>query len=319
MYNGQTIAVVVPAYDEEGFVGDVIQSVPTCVDRVYAVDDDSNDATFQEMRAAAATWNDRADGPTVETVRHEENRGVGGAIKTGYQRARDDRVDVTVVMAGDGQMEVEIFDRLLDPIVDGDAAYVKANRFVSADDIHGMPGFRRFGNRILEFLTRIASGYWSTGDPQSGYTAISLEALDTVAIDELYEYYGYCNELLVRLNAHEFSIVDVPRPVTYGEEESGISLGSYVPRVSAMLLRSFLWRLRVRYLENRVRDVPGLYALGCCGIVVVATARALGRSDRTANLAGGSVVALLVAMLLDRARNSHLDDVNASPVEKDSE
>ncbi|MFD1647788.1 glycosyltransferase family 2 protein [Haloarchaeobius litoreus] len=319
MYEGQTIGVVVPAYDEEGFVGDVIESVPTSVDRVYAVDDHSTDGTFREMREAAATWNEREDGPTVDTIRHERNRGVGGAIKTGYLRARQDRTDVTVVMAGDGQMEVEIFDRLLDPIVSGDAAYVKANRFASDDDIRRMPRLRRFGNRVLEFLTRIASGYWSTGDPQSGYTAISLEALDTVDIDNLYEYYGYCNELLVRLNAREFRVVDVPRPVTYGEEQSGISLGSYVPRVSAMLLRSFIWRLKVRYLDRRVRDVPGLYVLGCCGIVLAALARGLGRSERTGRLARNSMMALVLAMLLDRARNGHLDDINSEPSKKDSE
>ncbi|WP_256301001.1 glycosyltransferase family 2 protein [Haloarchaeobius salinus] len=318
MYEGQTIGVVVPAYDEEGFVGDVIESVPPCVDRVYAIDDCSTDGTFREMQAAAATWNERPDGPTVDTIRHERNRGVGGAIRTGYLRARQDRTDVTVVMAGDGQMEVEIFDSLLDPVVAGDAAYVKANRFVSGDDIRRMPRLRRFGNRVLEFLTRIASGYWSTGDPQSGYTAISLEALDTVDIEELYEYYGYCNELLVRLNAHEFRVVDVPRPVTYGEEQSGISLGSYVPRVSGMLFRSFLWRLRVRYLDQRVRDVPGLYALGCFGVLLAALAGVLGRSERTGRLAGLSVAALFVAMLLDRAHNSHLDDINSEPAERDS-
>ncbi|WP_440991896.1 glycosyltransferase family 2 protein [Haloarchaeobius baliensis] len=318
MYEGQTIGVVVPAYDEEGFVGDVIETVPPFVDRVYAVDDHSTDGTFREMQAAASSWNAREDGPTVETIRHEANRGVGGAIKTGYLRARQDRTDVTVVMAGDGQMEVEIFDSLLDPIVDGDAAYVKANRFVSDDDIRGMPRLRRVGNRLLELLTRIASGYWATGDPQSGYTAISLEALDAVEIEELYEYYGYCNELLVRLNVQECTVVDVPRPVTYGDEQSGISLGSYVPRVSAMLLRSFLWRLRVRYLDRRVRDVPALYALGIVGVVVTLLARLLGRTEWTDRLARVSVTAVLFAMVLDRARNGHLDDINRERVENDS-
>lgn len=318
MYEGHTIGVVVPAYDEEGFVGDVIESVPGHVDRVYAVDDDSTDGTRAEMRRAAATWNERDEGPTVAVVGHTRNRGVGGAIKTGYRRALADRVDVTVVMAGDGQMEVEIFDRLLDPIVDGEAEYVKANRFMSADELDGMPPLRRVGNRMLEWLTRIASGYWATGDPQSGYTAISLSALETIDLDGLYEYYGYCNELLVRLNAHECRVVDVPRPVTYGEEESGIALGSYVPRVSAMLARSFLWRLRTRYLDRRVRDVPALYALGCLAFVLAAVAGLSGRTDRSGRYLGVSVLSVLAAMLRDRARNVRLDERNGGSVYEDS-
>ncbi|WP_435346398.1 glycosyltransferase family 2 protein [Haloarchaeobius sp. HRN-SO-5] len=314
MYEGHTIGVVVPAYDEAGFVRDVIESVPAYVDRVYAVDDRSTDDTFAEIQAAAETWADHDEGPTVVPIRHSENRGVGGAIKTGYQRAREDEVEVTVVMAGDGQMEVEIFERLLVPIVEGDADYVKANRFMSPGELDGMPELRRVGNRLLELLTRVASGYWSVGDPQSGYTAISLRALRAVDIDELYEFYGYCNELLVRMNVNDLRVVDVPRPVTYADEDSGIRLQSYVPRVSAMLLRNFLWRLRARYVDRGVRDVPALYGLGVVSglAAVVRLLVARGRSsDARLNpltLFAAALVSLFGAVLLDRARNDHLND-----------
>jgi glycosyltransferase involved in cell wall biosynthesis len=314
MYEGHTIGVVVPAYNEEAFVRQVIESVPTYVDRVYAIDDRSTDDTFDEIRRAADTWADRPDGPEVVPIRHDENRGVGGAIKTGYQRAHEDAIDVTVVMAGDGQMEVEIFERLVDPVVAGEADYVKANRFMSGDDLGRMPPLRRFGNRILELLTRIASGYWTVGDPQSGYTAISLDALRELDIDELYEFYGYCNELLVRLNVSDLRVVDVPRPVTYEDEDSSISLRSYVPRVSAMLLRSFVWRLRARYLDRGVRDVPTLYGLGAAsGLagVIRLVAELRDRSDGRPSarfLLQVAIVSLIGAILLDRARNDHLND-----------
>ena len=314
MYEGHTIGVVVPAYNEAGFVGDVIESVPTYVDRVYVVDDQSTDDTYEEIRHAAETWAGRESGPKVVTIRHRENRGVGGAIKSGYQRARDDEIDVTVVMAGDGQMEVEIFERMLDPIVNGDADYVKANRFMSSKQIDGMPLLRRVGNRLLELLTKIASGYWSTGDPQSGYTAISLEALRAVDVDDLYEFYGYCNELLVRLNVNELRVVDVPRPVTYEDEDSGISLRSYVPRVSAMLLSNFVWRLRARYVDRGVRDVPALYGLGVAsGLALVVHLLIGGSNDSSRRVSAKTlflvgVLSTLGAMFLDRARNDHLDE-----------
>jgi len=111
-----------------------------------------------------------------------------------------------------------------------------------------MSSFRFFGNSILTFLTKIASGYWKTMDPQNGYTAITNHALSTVGIENMYEYYGYCNDLLVKLNAKGLRVADVAMPAIYGEETSTISYPTYIRKVSKMLLENFLWRLKVKYL-----------------------------------------------------------------------
>ena len=257
MYKGNTIGVVVPAYNEAGFVGEVIDTMPAFVDRVYVVDDASTDGTWAEIRRHAARANS-GDGtksgereavtttgplPSVVTVRHETNRGVGGAIKTGYLRAREDDLDVVTVMGGDGQMDPDLVDAVLEPVVDGVADYAKGNRLVGPATSAEMPRFRYVGNRLLSYLTKVASGYWSIGDPQNGYTAISGAALADVPIERMYEYYGYCNHLLVLLSADGYRVADVPMPASYGEEESHIAYHEYIPRVSWMLLRSFLWRV----------------------------------------------------------------------------
>ncbi|MFC6755532.1 glycosyltransferase family 2 protein [Halomicroarcula sp. GCM10025894] len=241
-YDGATVAVVVPAYNESGLVGGVIETVPDYVDRVYVVEDGSTDDTWDEIRVTARRINAEATSEgafdrRVVPIRHEENRGVGGAIKTGYLAARDDRIDVTAVMGGDAQMRPELLAGVIDPIVADEADYVKGNRLLNADHREGMPRFRYVGNRILTWLTRIASGYWTIGDPQNGYTAISLHALETAGIEEMYEYYGYCNDLLVRCNVAGLRVMDIPRPANYGEEESHIDYRSYVPKVSVMLFR----------------------------------------------------------------------------------
>ena len=251
MYNEHTVAVVIPAYNESGFVGDVIDTLPAFVDRVYAIDDQSTDDTWAEITDTADRINDSVtatDGGAnfeqqVVAIQHDENRGVGGAIKTGYLRARDDGIDVTAVMGGDGQMDPTILERIIEPVVDGEADYAKGNRLVYEADHEQMPGFRRLGNRILTLLTKVASGYWQVGDPQMGYTAISLDALHDADIENMYEFYGYCNDLLVRLNVTGHRVADVPSPLNYGDEHSDISYLTYVPRVSLMLLRTFLWRL----------------------------------------------------------------------------
>ncbi len=278
MYRGHTIGVVVPAYNEEGFVGDVIETMPECVDRVYVIDDASADGTWDEIQRFAGRVNEEhqliasteiatTDGGTafdqpVVPIQHDENRGVGGAIKTGYLRALEDDIDVTAVMGGDGQMDPEMLSRLLDPIVEGKADYAKGNRLLYKEYRHGMSTWRFFGNSILTLLTKIASGYWKMMDPQNGYTAISRHALKNVGIENLYEYYGYCNDLLVKLNAKGMRIADVAMPAQYGEEASSIRYPTYIRKVSGMLFRNFLWRLKARYLVLDFHPLALFYLFG---------------------------------------------------------
>jgi glycosyltransferase involved in cell wall biosynthesis len=277
MYREQTVGVVVPAYNEEGFVGDVVETMPDVVDRVYVVDDRSTDDTWAEIRATAERVNDQVrdtDGkapydPVVVPIRHNRNRGPGGAIKTGYLRAREDDVDVTAVMGGDGQMDPEVLPSILDPVVDGTVGYAKGDRLASPELHRDMGAWRLFGNRLLTWLTRIASGYWTISDPQNGYAALSAEALEAVDVEGMYEYYGYCNDLLVRLNVADVRVADVPMEAVYGDEESSITYPAYIPRVSYMLLRDFLWRLRESYLrETPAHPVPIAVVLGAASVVV---------------------------------------------------
>ncbi len=324
MYREHTTAVVVPAYNEEPFVADTIESVPAFVDRIYAVDDGSTDDTWREIRDAAGRVNARSDGDAfddrVVPIRHEQNRGVGGAIKTGYLRAREEEIDVTAVMGGDGQMEPEVLGDLFDPIVEGRADYTKGNRFLGQTDSGDMPPFRFVGNTILTALTKVASGYWGNGDPQSGYTAISLRALETADVESMYEFYGYCNDLLVKLNVAEMRVVDVASPITYGDEESHIKYRTYIPKVSAMLGRNFLWRLKTKYLVFDFNPLVAAYAAGAVSSLA-AVASAVGElrgADRTATpVARGAltllfalvgVLSFVFAMTLDAAANEHLSD-----------
>ncbi|WP_101298246.1 glycosyltransferase family 2 protein [Halegenticoccus soli] len=272
MYKDNTIGVVVPAYNEEGYVGGVIDTMPGFVDRVYVVDDGSTDGTWREIREHAASYN--AENPPeapefdecIVPIQHEENRGVGGAIKTGYLQALEDGIDVAAVMGGDGQMDPEVLAKFVDPVVDGVADYAKGNRFMRSDDLEAMPRFRLVGNSVLSLLTKIASGYWKIADPQNGYTVISREALERIDVEGMYEYYGYCNDLLVKLNAENLRVADVAHSAesVYDEEDwkSHIEYDEYIPKVSAMLLRNFLWRLNRKYLVRDFHPLAFFYYFG---------------------------------------------------------
>ncbi len=342
MYDEHSVAVVVPAYNESGLVGEVIDTIPAFVDRIYVVDDCSTDGTWDEIErharrrnrtAVAASTSDegsttsRSDdetsgavadgsGKTVVPIRHEENRGVGGSIKTGYQRALDDEVDVTAVMAGDGQMNPDHLEWLLDPIVDGRAEYAKGNR-LGGRDRSEMSAWRLFGNLTLSFLTKVSSGYWRMMDPQNGYTAISLEALERVDLERLYEEYGFSNDLLVALNTRGVRIADVSMPAVYGEEESHIRYRSFVPKLSWLLLRRFTRRLSVRYLLTDFHPLALLYAVGAASgaVALAGLAVALGRRTSAETetspltpivLLTHAALSILLAMTFDREENEDL-------------
>jgi glycosyltransferase involved in cell wall biosynthesis len=272
--------VVVPAYNEAGFVGDVIETVPEFVDGVVVVDDHSTDGTWEEIQSHAAVKNAetaapgapavadsdgglQADGGDSEVdadnrsflsgrvvaVRHDVNSGRGAAVKTGYRLAMMKGYDVVVVMDGDGQMDPSILDRIIEPVATGVADYAKGNRLASRDRCRQMSAWRLFGNVLLTFLTKLGSGYWRIRDPQNGYAAISIEALDEVSVVDLYDDYGFLNDLLIRLNARGMRVVDVPMDAKYGDESSGIAYRSFVPKLSLLLLRGFLWRLWVKYFD----------------------------------------------------------------------
>ncbi len=229
MVEGKRVAVVVPAYDEEGLVAQTLAGIPDFVDRVYVVDDASRDATAERATTAGDS--------RVEVIRHDRNRGVGAAIASGYRRALEEEMDVTCVMAADNQMDPSELRGLVEPVARGELEYAKANRLFSGEAWEVIPRTRYLGNAVLSLLTKIASGYWHVADSQAGYTALSLEALRRLDLDRLYPRYGFPNDMLVHLNVQNARVRDVPSRPVYGVgERSGIRLHAVVPRISWLLL-----------------------------------------------------------------------------------
>jgi glycosyltransferase involved in cell wall biosynthesis len=320
MYKNNTVGIVVPAYNEAGYVGDVIDSIPAIADRVYVIDDGSTDDTWSEITNHAARRNDGHDGvfaDLVVPIRHDHNRGVGGAIKTGYQRAREEKLDVTAVLGGDDQMNPDELTRYLDPVVSGQADYAKGNRFSDPDHWAKMPTFRLVGNVILSYLTKIASGYWHTMDSQNGYSAISLQALEETDIDGMYEYYGYCNDLLVRLNTADIRVADVPRSSEFAYSDdwkSHIEYKEYVPRVSVMLFRGFIRRIVRKHVLMDYHPVSVLYPLGAGTAGAGLAGLVASLLDRTNEDSSGWLLGMLAGVLvfvyatvLDRANDDQLE------------
>lgn len=261
MYKGKTIGVVIPAYQEELLIGPTLDTLPDWVDRVVVVDDASRDRTAEEVEARRAA--DPAAAHRITLVRHEVNQGVGGAIASGYIWCRDEGIDVAVVMAGDGQMDPADLPAILEPVVSGEADFSKGNRLFTGDAWNVIPRVRYLGNSMLSLLTKIASGYWHVADSQCGYTAIDRRVLETLDWATTYRRYGQPNDLLVRLNVHNFRVRDVPvRPVYGIGEKSGVRPLRLIPRLVLLLLRTFCHRLWHKYVIRDFHPLVFFYVFG---------------------------------------------------------
>lgn len=214
MRSGQSIAVVVPAFNEGERIMRVVTRIPGWVDLIVVVDDGSGDATAAEASEAG-----KRRGQTV-VVRHEANRGVGAAIATGYREAAAAGADVIAVMAGDDQMDPDDLAAVGVPVVAGRAEYVKGNRFIHAER-RRMPLARRAAGRVLALLTRAATGL-RIDDSQCGYTALSARAVRALPLDDLWPRYGYPNDLLGMLATYRLPVLEVPVRPVYAGERSGV-------------------------------------------------------------------------------------------------
>jgi len=249
MYKQQKIAVVVPAYKEEELIGETLSSIPEYVDKIYAVDDGSPDETFQIIQKMA-----KKDSRIVPMI-HKENGGVGAAIVSGYKKSLEDEIDIAVVMAGDNQRDPAYLPNRFEPIVEGRADFTKGNR-LKKGYWKGMSKWRLFGNFLLTYLTKIASGYWHISDPQNGYVAVSASVLRRLLTFNLCEGYQFENDMMVKANVIKLRMVNVLIPARYGKEKSKIKYGHFIIFTSIFLLKSFLWRLWKKYFDGiqSIRD-----------------------------------------------------------------
>jgi len=248
MYKGKKIAVVVPAYNEERFIAQTIKSVPSFVDRIYAVNDASTDDTYK-IACSIASQNGR-----VSVINRESRGGVGAAIVSGHKEALADEMDVVAVMAGDGEMDPAMLDKVLDPVVEGRADYVKGNRFSVPEHKREMSTWRVFGSFLLTYLTKVASGYWHISDPQHGYTAMSRETFQKIALDKIYKGFAFENDMLVKLNVIGARVVEISMPMPASARDSKkyskIRYPHFIVTTSWLLLKDFFWRLWVKYVKR---------------------------------------------------------------------
>jgi len=237
-----TVAAVIPCYRVRAHILSVIDRIGPECSVIYVIDDKCPEGSGKHVQ-------EHCRDPRVRVIFHEENRGVGGAVMTGYRAAIEDGVTIAVKVDGDGQMDPALIPIFIAPILAGAADYTKGNRFFNVEDAKSMPAIRLFGNAVLSFMSKFSSGYWTIFDPANGYTAIHAAIARQLPLEKIRRRYFFESDMLFRLNTIRAKVVDVPMVARYGDEKSGL------------VVRKILGEFLVNHLGNFVKRIAYNYFL----------------------------------------------------------
>lgn len=267
------VVVVVPAYNEERFIGSVVLKIKQRPVEVVVVDDGSIDGTAAIARAAGA-----------QVIHHSANLGKGAALNVGLQRARELNPDAIVLIDGDGQHLPEELPRLVWPVLTGQADITVGSRYLR--NTSNTPLQRRLGHKLINLATSLTSGVY-VSDSQSGYRAFSPRAYEHIR----FRSDGFSVESEMQFIAHEMGlrVQEVPITIRYTDKPKRPAVQQGLAVLNGIL------RLMGQYRPLLFFGLPGLIMLVIgvvWGLVVVDT------YARTGQLAAGYA---LISVLLSVA------------------
>jgi len=223
------LAIVIPAYNEGKVIKKVIDSLPRKLSHIEKIlvivaNDGSTDNSAEEIKKTKAIL---IDLPL--------NLGYGGATMTGFEAAKILNTDIAVTFDGDGQHDPNEIEKIIQPILTGEADFVIGIRNIN---VKKMPLIKRIGNWGMSFITSILSGYWIT-DSQSGFKAFSKDAINKLKIDAL--GYEFCSEMIIEARRQNIKTKEVPIKAIYTDysKRKGQSIFNGMNLIVRLLFKKF--------------------------------------------------------------------------------
>ncbi len=259
---------IIPTHKAKGLIQKTVSDVTPYVDAIYVIDDACPDNSTEEIQT----------NPKVTIIHHSSNKGVGGAMKTGYEQALKDSFDVFIKIDADSQMDVTQIPNMIKVLTEQNCDFVKGDRLSNKKNRKGMPSKRLFGNRSLSFVVRHLSKTKKINDVTNGFTAISSQALRKLSLDNLDDRYYFEISMIFELSRISAKVVDIPMPSIYNDEVSGLSIVDTLIKFPPKLICSYLKRnfetvcsfiyehiIKIKYLSvsgaSLALDYLGIYLL----------------------------------------------------------
>lgn len=231
--------VIIPAYNEERFVGSVVLKTRRQAGTVIVVDDGSTDGTADVAAAAGAI-----------VITHERNQGKGVALNTGFRRARELKPSVVITIDADGQHRPEEMSAVMAPVLAGLADIVVGSRYL--ERVSDVPQHRVWGHKAFNALSTGVSGV-AVSDSQSGYRAFSLRAVRALSFSS--SSFSVESEMQLLAREHRLRVSEVPITITYHDKPKRPVLSHGLTVLSGIL------QLTGQYRPLLFFGVPGLLLL----------------------------------------------------------
>jgi len=197
------ILVIIPAYNEARFIGSVILKLRQQPLDLLVVDDGSTDDTAEISRSAGA-----------DVLQLESNQGKAAALNAGLAYAKDKKPDAIVMIDADGQHLPAELAQVVKPILEGQADVAIGSRYLQNSS--NTPSHRKFGHKMLNFITRLFSGVRVT-DSQSGYRAFSPKAYRLLRFSS--KGFSVESEMQFLASEHDLEVLEVPITIQYLDKE----------------------------------------------------------------------------------------------------
>lgn len=210
------VIAVIPAYNEESTLIEVIDKVFSYCDNVIVINDSSTDDTQNLLN----NYNNK----NLITIENKKTLGIGGSMKKGIHKALKLEPKIIIKIDADGQHKPEDIPKFIKKLEDGNYDLVKGNRFFNIKSLEKMPKIKMFGNLITTNIQKIVSGNYAISDPNNGFLAIRSSKLKLINLNQLNNEYFFENSLSIIFNAYKFKIAEIGIETIYKNEKSSIPI-----------------------------------------------------------------------------------------------
>ena len=213
------VSIVIPVYNEELHIENVVESVEKYCENIIVVDDKSTDSSLDILKKLETKYSKK-----IFILENEKNSGIGYSVKKGFSKALELDNDLVIKFDGDNQHLPEDIPKFIEKITKEGFDFVKGNRFLNNAYSKPMPNLKILGNLITTNLQKIVSGNYAISDPNNGFLGVKKECLNIIDFKNLKNNYFFENSLLINMSSLGLKIGEVPIQTIYQNEKSSIPI-----------------------------------------------------------------------------------------------
>ncbi len=209
------IGVVIPCFMGGDITLKLVEDLKIFADLIVLVDDKCPLRTGKKIKK-------KFNEPKIEIIFNQENLGVGGATKIGFDFLLKEGCEIIIKMDADYQMDPKNIPKLINPIIKKECDSTKGNRFTNAESLLKMPRVRLIGNTFLSYLSKLSTGYWEIFDPTNGFIAFNSYALKRINYSKTDNRYFFETDILFRCSLENININNVSIDSEYNNHFSSL-------------------------------------------------------------------------------------------------